>query len=62
VPALEEAFILTETADYFAVIGTSFKYPAAGLIDFTNSKTPIYYDPNPLKSNLKSLQYFPSCF
>jgi NAD-dependent deacetylase len=31
--------LITETADYFAVIGTSLQvYPAAGLIDFTNSK------------------------
>jgi NAD-dependent SIR2 family protein deacetylase len=51
VPALEEAITLTETADYFAVIGTSLQvYPAAGLIDFTNAKTPIYYiDPKPIK-------------
>jgi NAD-dependent deacetylase len=25
VPALEEAFLITESADYFAVIGTSYK-------------------------------------
>ena len=51
VPALEEAITLTETADYFVVIGTSLQvYPAAGLIDFTNAKTPIYYiDPKPIK-------------
>jgi NAD-dependent deacetylase len=51
VPALEEAVSITETADYFAVIGTSLQvYPAAGLIDFTNAKTPIYYiDPKPIK-------------
>jgi NAD-dependent SIR2 family protein deacetylase len=51
VPALEEAITLTESADYFAVIGTSLQvYPAAGLIDFTNAKTPIYYiDPKPIK-------------
>jgi NAD-dependent deacetylase len=63
VPALEEAIILTETADYFAVIGTSLQvYPAAGLIDFTNSRTPIYYiDPKPIKiPNLRNpLQVFP---
>jgi NAD-dependent deacetylase len=43
-----KAINITETADYFAVIGTSLQvYPAAGLIDFTNSKIPIYYiDPN----------------
>jgi NAD-dependent deacetylase len=39
VPELEQAISITETADYFAVIGTSLQvYPAAGLIDFTNSK------------------------
>jgi NAD-dependent deacetylase len=48
VPELEQAVSITETADYFAVIGTSLQvYPAAGLIDFTNAKTPIYYiDPS----------------
>jgi NAD-dependent deacetylase len=51
VPELEQAVSITETADYFAVIGTSLQvYPAAGLIDFTNAKTPIYYiDPMPIK-------------
>jgi len=51
VPALEEAIILTEQADYFAVIGTSLQvYPAAGLISYTPKTTPIYYiDPKPIK-------------
>ena len=51
VPALEEAITLTESADYFAVIGTSLQvYPAAGLIDFTPRETPIFYiDPKPIK-------------
>jgi NAD-dependent deacetylase len=51
VPALEEAIILTEQADYFAVIGTSLQvYPAAGLINYTHRTTPIYYiDPKPIK-------------
>ncbi|MNY81173.1 hypothetical protein D3C86_2225960 [compost metagenome] len=33
------------------MIGTSLQvYPAAGLIDFTPKKTPIYYiDPKPIK-------------
>lgn len=50
VPALEEAIALTENADYFAVIGTSLQvYPAAGLISYTPSKTPVFYiDPNPI--------------
>jgi NAD-dependent deacetylase len=58
VPELEQAVSITETADYFAVIGTSLQvYPAAGLIDFTNAKTPIYYiDPMPIKiPNLRIL-------
>jgi NAD-dependent deacetylase len=51
VPALDEAISITETADYFAVIGTSLQvYPAAGLIDFAPSNTPIYYiDPKPIQ-------------
>jgi NAD-dependent deacetylase len=51
VPALEQAVALTTTADFFAVIGTSLQvYPAAGLIDFTPAKCPLYYiDPNPIK-------------
>lgn len=50
VPALEEAIDITETADYFAVIGTSLQvYPAAGLIAYTPSATPVFYiDPKPI--------------
>lgn len=50
VPALEEAIDITETADYFAVIGTSLQvYPAAGLIGYTPSTTPVFYiDPKPI--------------
>lgn len=50
VPALEEAIAITETADYFAVIGTSLQvYPAAGLISYTYSITPVFYiDPKPI--------------
>lgn len=50
VPALEEAISITETADYFAVIGTSLQvYPAAGLISYTYSITPVFYiDPKPI--------------
>lgn len=49
VPALEEALLITQKADFFAVIGTSLQvYPAAGLIEFTPSNIPIFYiDPNP---------------
>ena len=51
VPALEEAVSITESADYYAVIGTSLQvYPAAGLIDFTKVTTPLFYiDPKPIK-------------
>ena len=51
VPALDQAIQITETADYFAVIGTSLQvYPAAGLIDFTSRETPLFYiDPKPIK-------------
>lgn len=51
VPALDEAVAITQQADFFAVIGTSLQvYPAAGLIDFTPLKTPIFYiDPKPVK-------------
>ncbi len=50
VPALESAIDITETADYFAVIGTSLQvYPAAGLISYTPSTTPVFYiDPKPI--------------
>ena len=57
VPALEEAVYLTQETDIFAVVGTSLQvYPAAGLIDFTQPKTPlIYIDPKPAKiPNLKN--------
>lgn len=49
VPAIEQAIPVVEQADYIIVIGTSLQvYPAAGLIDFANRHTPIYYiDPNP---------------
>jgi NAD-dependent deacetylase len=57
VPALEEALQLTQSADYFAVIGTSLQvYPAAGLLDYTPKETPIFYiDPKPIQiPNLKN--------
>lgn len=51
VPALEEAVRITQQADIFAVIGTSLQvYPAASLIDYTNSNVPLFYiDPNPAR-------------
>lgn len=49
VPAIEQAIPLVEQADYIIVIGTSLQvYPAAGLIDFADKNTPVFYvDPNP---------------
>ena len=49
VPALEEAIVITEKADFLVVIGTSLQvYPAAGLIDFAPAETPVFYiDPKP---------------
>jgi NAD-dependent deacetylase len=57
VPALDEAITITQSADFFAVIGTSLQvYPASGLIDFTTRETRIFYiDPKPIKiSNLRN--------
>lgn len=57
VPALEAALKMTQEADFFVVIGTSLQvYPAAGLIEFTNSDIPFFYiDPKPISiSNLKN--------
>ncbi|MFH6961781.1 NAD-dependent deacetylase [Flavobacterium plurextorum] len=50
VPALEKAISIVEQADYLAVIGTSLQvYPAAGLISYTYSITPVFYiDPKPI--------------
>ena len=49
VPAIEEAIVHCEQADYFVVIGTSLQvYPAAGLLRYTFKETPIFYiDPKP---------------
>jgi NAD-dependent deacetylase len=43
VPAMEQAIPLVEKADILVVIGTSLNvYPAAGLVNYTKSGTPIY--------------------
>lgn len=49
VPALEQALMIMQQADFFAVIGTSLQvYPAAGLVEYVPSKSPVFYiDPNP---------------
>lgn len=49
VPMIEKAVEIVEKADILVIIGTSMQvYPAAGLIDFIQPKTPIYFiDPKP---------------
>ncbi len=43
VPLIEEAVIITQSAEVFAVIGTSLAvYPAAGLLDYVGQNVPIY--------------------
>ncbi len=43
VPAIEQAVPVVNSADIFAVIGTSLAvYPAAGLVHYTPASTPIY--------------------
>jgi NAD-dependent deacetylase len=49
VPLLDKAIEITSKADILIVIGTSMQvYPAANLINYSKSTTPIYFiDPNP---------------
>jgi NAD-dependent deacetylase len=43
VPAMDEAVKITESADIFAVIGSSLAvYPAAGLVGYTRDDTPLF--------------------
>jgi NAD-dependent deacetylase len=43
VPVMEEAVSITETADIFAVVGSSLLvYPAAGLISFAPEEIPLF--------------------
>ena len=55
VPAFNEATEMVQDADAFAIIGTSLNvYPAAGLIDYVPSGTPIYLiDPNDVPHSKK---------
>ena len=48
VPLIETAAEIVQTADFFAVIGTSLVvYPAAGLVDYVPVNVPVYLvDPN----------------
>ncbi|MBB3187540.1 NAD-dependent deacylase [Microbacter margulisiae] len=53
VPAIEQAIDITQQADIFAIVGTSMNvYPAAGLIHYLSSGTPIYLiDPQPVETS-----------
>lgn len=43
VPMMEKAMVISSQADIFVVVGTSLVvYPAAGLIDFVDHRTPKY--------------------
>lgn len=56
VPMMEQASMITETADIFLVVGTSLNvYPAAGLIDLVNDEVPKYVI-DPLEVNVTGLQ------
>ncbi|MCL7762734.1 NAD-dependent deacylase [Polaribacter sp. Z014] len=52
VPMLDKAIEITKKADILVIIGTSMQvYPAAGLVDYVKSNTPIYFiDPKPAVS------------
>lgn len=59
VPLFEEAVRLVERADIFVVVGTSLAvYPAAGLLAYVPSSTPIYLvDPVEVSSPYRSYQW-----
>ncbi|MBC6998654.1 NAD-dependent deacylase [Cytophaga sp. FL35] len=52
VPMLEKAVEITSESDILLIIGTSMQvYPAAGLVNYVNPSTPIYFiDPMPAVS------------
>lgn len=60
VPMMEKAMQITSEADMLIIIGTSMQvYPAAGLIDFISSDTPVYFiDPKPAVSGNRNLKVF----
>ncbi|AMO19769.1 NAD-dependent deacylase [Flavobacterium columnare] len=53
VPGINQAIPMLEKADILIIIGTSLQvYPAAGLMHYTRTDTPIYYiDPKPASVN-----------
>ncbi len=64
VPLLNSAVEITQTADILIIIGTSMQvYPAASLIGYVQSQTPIYFiDPKPSvqKSDFNNLTIIPT--
>lgn len=61
VPMIEKAIDICETADILVIIGTSMQvYPAASLMDFVPSQTPIYYiDPKPARVHNQKITVIP---
>ena len=59
VPMIEEAVPLVEQADIIVIIGTSLNvYPAAALIDYAKSGTPIYLiDPNDVRGGRRNINF-----
>ena len=49
VPLFEEAILIVEQSDILIIVGTSMQvYPAAGLVNYVKTGTPIYFiDPKP---------------
>ena len=61
VPMIETAISICQTADILLIIGTSLQvYPAASLMYYINSNTPIYYiDPNPSRQTVSNIHVIP---
>lgn len=59
VPAMDDAIPLVEEADILVVIGTSLNvYPAAGLVNYTRSGTPIFViDPEKPQVYIRNVKY-----
>ncbi len=60
VPMIPKAAEITSTADIYLIIGTSLNvYPAAGLVDYVRSGTPIYLiDPGEIHaSNISDINF-----
>ncbi|TXE18531.1 NAD-dependent deacylase [Psychroserpens burtonensis] len=57
VPMIEKSIDICETADILLIIGTSMQvYPAAGLMNYISSKTPVYFiDPKPTISSTNQI-------